>query len=106
MTEQEQRIAIAKACGWRWGGANGCYIKGDLIARRWEMLPDYLHDLNAMHEAEKIFSEEQRTEYCNRLIEATADKLNAAMQPLFPSHCASASQRAKAFLLCIGKWKD
>ena len=51
MNKEKQRIAIAKACGW-----SDC--DPDIIqyaARRpdgsWGIMPDYLNDLNAMHEA-------------------------------------------------------
>ena len=59
MTPEAQRIAIAEACGWtkfEWAGnlvLFGTLTVGD---KRWDgkVVPDYLNDLNAMHEAEKV----------------------------------------------------
>ena len=60
MTPEEQRLAIARACGWRIYKSNGItYYErpgGNVYyhALCVEDLPDYLNDLNAIHEAEKI----------------------------------------------------
>ncbi len=53
-------------------------------------LPDYLNDLNAMHEAEKVLQGEQLTEYVERWVEWNS----------------TAAQRAEAFLRTLGPWKD
>lgn len=63
MTPEEQRIAIAEACGWVvWKkGVEPCKAKPQGIETIWQLgsvlsiledLPDYLNDLNAMDEAE------------------------------------------------------
>jgi hypothetical protein len=97
MTEEQQRIAIAEACGWHrnpfglWGidFANG--VSGSP--------PDYLNDLNAMHEAEKIFDHALYCRYINELCDVTI-KGNNSM------YMATAVQRAEAFLKTINKWED
>ena len=63
MTNHEQRIALAKACGiTRIRRSKAWEIWDDPPAVRWVglwgneviELPDYLNDLNAVHEAEKM----------------------------------------------------
>ena len=73
MTDNELRVKIAEACGWRHFGCTGCnatpcrcteWIHED---RGPCSLPDYLNDLNAMHEAEKELTPEQQYEYGEHL---------------------------------------
>lgn len=54
--------------------------------------PDYLNDLNAMHEAEKTMTGLQRDAYFDRLVWFGP--------PLF----ATAAQRAEAFGRTLGLW--
>ena len=64
-------------------------------------VPDYLSDLNAMHEAEKTLSEVQGEEYVSHLgIQSWSDP------HWFAVISATAAQRAEAFLKTIGKWRD
>ena len=96
MTPEQQRIAIAEAAGWVADVVDKgiWYIPNTFVSKQ---LPDYLNDLNAMHEAEKVLSE---------------DQLNKMVQLLYriPNPYrfwrASASQRAEAFLRTIGKWTE
>ena len=84
MTPEQQRIAIAEACGI----TNAEYLMRYGAMEEGETLPDYLTDLNAMHEAEKvkIIGTEYESDYCMYLYE------NA-------HQCfATAPQRAEAFL--------
>ncbi len=94
MTPEKQRIAIAEACGHgdyctRMNGWHDDQIEG---------LPDYLHDLNAMHEAEKAMSLEGRNNYI--------DWLGTTYYDSWEFCRATAAQRAEAFLRTIGKWED
>ena len=62
-------------------------------------LPDYVLDLNAMHEAEKLVP--NWTCYTNRLFEVVSGR-SIATQSLCRQVChASASQRAEAFVLTL-----
>ena len=66
MTDDEMRIAIAEACGWKpykpithdgWPLLMTPPKKPN--KEGWlETIPDYLNDLNAMHEAEKTFADD------------------------------------------------
>lgn len=104
MKPELQRIAIAEACGWNekpipshkeagWGYSP----KFPAWTFVWH-LPDYLNDLNAMHEAEKTLTSlvDQLT-YLNKL---------SPIQSRWTLATANASQRAEAFLKTIGKWED
>lgn len=117
MDAQKQRIAIAEACGWKECRKTGSYpgqIQGmppttdnqrpapsphSDDKRSWYWIPDYLSDLNAMHEAEKALTDDQFFDYLDRLT-ITAGKALRGLS------CATAAQRAEAFLRTIGKWED
>ena len=106
MTPEAQRIAIAEVCGYsvfEWAGGLCLYADefrcGDKV---WfhQIVPDYLTDLNAMHEAEKILTHEQRADYTWQLANiCTAGSLNDIIS-------ATASQRAEAFLKTLNLWDD
>lgn len=107
MTLEAQRIAIAEACGWSRGkspyaGAD-CWCKNDGYKMT---LPDYLNDLNAMHEAEKVLNPEQQINYASRLARYFKDNSTHGSDFLtdFDLLHATAAQRAEAFLKTIGKW--
>lgn len=113
MTPEAQRIKIAEACGW---SVENCHVRGGknvlykgvvrhselfndaleptlMLMRPW--LPDYLNDLNAMHEAEKIlYATPNYTPYRSELA-----KLGDIVH-------ATAAQRAEAFLRTLGLWRD
>jgi hypothetical protein len=91
MSEEEINIAIAEACGWKTGYRD---------PEAWHPLPDFLHDLNAMHEAEKVLDYNQMNRYQNI-------ELSRFVHTGTTWICsATASQRAEAFLRTIGKWED
>jgi hypothetical protein len=149
MTPEEQRTAIAEACGYRRWKFGDPFLEGLRLAdqkfngyircitkvypngvtldvdesplysfeemqenfipvnfwltpdNKWnKRLPDYLNDLNAMHEAEKILANRYWTRYCQYLAELGGGSVR------FMSVHATASQKAEAFLRTIGKWKD
>jgi hypothetical protein len=108
MTHDEQRIAIAKACGWTAKrDSNGWWravhkLTGNAMAARlsersvWSVgIPDYLNDLNAMHEAEKVLDFNQLRD----MEESVSFRFS-----VLPFH-ATAAQRAEAFLRTLGLWK-
>jgi len=66
MTNEQINAAIAEVCGWKAvsvDGDSGFYRGFDNGAELRPDLPDYVNDLNAMHEAEKILIQKQRDEY-------------------------------------------
>ena len=91
MTPEQQQLAIAEACG----------EDNDSIYR--DLIPDYLNDLNAMHEAEELFYAKSDTlEGAERMRDYSRWLCNIAKYPLR----AKAAQRAEAFLRTIGKWEE
>jgi hypothetical protein len=97
MSPDKQNIAIAEACGVvskdHWGAL---YKTEQGYARD---CPDYLNDLNTMHEAEKSLDDvTQRGDYW--------DYLSSLTHEGFEMCHATAAQRAEAFLRTVGKWEE
>lgn len=95
MTEQEMRVAIAEACGWgpdHHFNESTHWHKGIWLARTAEELPDYLNDLNAIHEAEEVIYSSHMTyvRYETILIDMVEHPLRA-----------TAKQRATAFCMTL-----
>lgn len=108
MTDTEINIAIAEACGWErekfispldnrtelelWKTKKGRRLITKAVT------PNYCHDLNAMHEVERELIcniadyEDELSDICH------GSNINMI--------CATARQRAEAFLRTIGKWKE
>ena len=116
MTPEQQRIAIAEACGWK--NVTLRIIKNvkhegdDITVGLWSdsgWIPDYLNDLNACHKMEKMLTYEQaelfEDELCDICKRLNDEKENPAPWR-FAVVNATASQRAEAFLRTIGKWED
>lgn len=118
MSPEKQRIKIAEACGlkvidvpfipsqtkaagcvftdaaraeWRRCYLSSCGVKG---------IPDYLKDLNAMHDAEKKLKLSQWDAYESHLKSITAQA--GVYSPIR----ATAAQRAEAFLRTLSLWTE
>ena len=103
MTQEQQRIAIAEACGWRrwsklypgkseqgWRKDNQPFVRN---------LPNYPNDLNAMHEAWKTLTPSQKVAFESHLYDVVvggAEYHRNDDQPYITN--ATAAQRARAFL--------
>jgi hypothetical protein len=98
MTEEQINIAIAKACGWEQVEGEECFFDNGSEQIYIENIFDYCNDLNAMHEAEKIFDHALYCRYINELCDITI-KGNNSM------YMATAVQRAEAFLKTLNKWE-
>jgi len=105
MKPEAQRIAIAEACGWTsisdWkaGGINGQHPTEPWV----EVIPDYLTDLNAMHEAEVL----------NFRSISAVERYRAALHGVLVAKFAvesditsCASHRAEAFLRTLNLWEE
>ena len=129
MTNEQINIAIAEACGldviqnphgskdrpeaWKTGFFTPKAAKQRRIS--WpssavvKVIPDYCNDLNAMHEAEKVLTNEHHRQYrsevwysvCNDI--SSYECVKAAERPHFS---ATSHQRAEAFLKTIEKWEE
>jgi hypothetical protein len=122
MTPEAMRIAIAEACGWKqrkpvtteyhkWARpGQSDFIWSD------DFIPDYLSDLNAIHEAEKVLIEKGGMECASRyrfgeiLFEMIGgsygpDGENESSDSNFLLAHATAAQRAEAFLRTLNLWE-
>lgn len=141
MTPKSQRIAIAEASGWsdietlvdgfekrRWefyteepnGYPDESYKVGELVGRynpkaSLDLLPNYLTDLNAMHEAEKIRIKERDLHIWQIWYGNLANIVHSKKQYLQAYHWpaagyliarATATQRAEALLRTLSLWND
>ena len=106
MTPEQQRIAIAEACGLT--NVAPMIVKNvkhegdDITVGIWSddgWVPQYLNDLNAMHEAEKTLTDKAHEEFRLNLYDLIRDDSRLIVS-------STASQRAEAFLRTIGKWKE
>ncbi len=98
MSPEAQRIAIAEACGWRY--AEMCQWApwvSPYDNMSYPILPDYLNDLDAMHETEKVLGSFE--------MPMDADTLPAKYSPWVALN-ATAAQRAEAFLRTLSLWDD
>lgn len=97
MTDEQMRIKIAEACGWIHHHMRPS--ETERLQKKWYYLsdlPDYLNDLNAMHEAEKTFADDDviAEKYWLALYDATE-------HTRWP-YDATARQRCIAFLKTKG----
>lgn len=121
MKPDEQRIAIAEWVGWKqrekshramvpcgnqfsydnffWNDPHGRPDKGP---------PDYLNDLNAMHEAEGLLKGSQIRDFEISLIKLLNLPLESTPYEgsTFPLIHATAAQRTEALLKTLGLWRD
>lgn len=114
LTPVQQRIKVAELCEWTdvrvaisWGGVPGVIgtcppeYRSPLV---WQyhgnpynnLTPDYLNDLNAMHEAEETLDRDMLGEYLAYLMKAQGETVISWRLPF-----ATAAQRAEAFVLTL-----
>lgn len=92
LSQEQKRIKIAEACGWsKVDGDNG--LRPDGI---FTVLPDYFNNLNAMHEAEEIMTDEHFADYALKVCGSVNSR------PL----SATAAERAEIFGLILNLWDD
>lgn len=94
MNDEQKRIAIAETQGWKWTKEGWVWTRDEVQPKALCHPPNYPRDLNAMAEAEITLNDQQIDEYKHRLCIAITDKERI-------SQCATARQRAEAFLRVI-----
>lgn len=122
MTPEAQRIAIAEACRTlrnfycpqcrEMRNEKQRHLKGDVwmcsfcsSGKLHQDSPNYLSDLNAMHEAEKVLpGETQHRDYIRALWKVIGRP--SEHLAYFPMLHATAAQRAEALLRALGKWQE
>lgn len=104
MSPDRQRIAIAEACGWTFCTHPCCQKYHSPDTGSPHELPDYPNDLNAMHEAEKVFDVkiESGDSPRYRYSRETYKVCGMETQPFR----ATAAQRAEAFLRTLNLWEE
>lgn len=117
MSDQEINIAIAEACGW----VERDEPKGSAAPKTWwhgphryppnlMPVPDYCNDLNAMHEALELISQQCKDSdfwfFLRKIIGFPDAESDWDEYYYFQAINATAHQRAEAFLRTIGKWKE
>ena len=94
MSPEAQRIAIAESLGIHLHDGDHAPSNHTFVSD----LPDYLNDLNAMQEVEKMLNNNDWWEFVEHLTNiccgGTALRISA-----------TAAQRAEAYLRTIGKWE-
>lgn len=105
MSPDAQRIAIAKACGWKseTHGPEWCQYE--------TKMPDYLNNLNAMHTAWTGLTYNQQAEFGHWLSivvfgKGLADGMLYGEHDLSRLANVTAAQRAEAFLRTFNLWED
>jgi hypothetical protein len=123
MSPEKQRIAIAEACGWKREDKlpftrHGGTVEQNVPEEAWWhdkvagcnfAPPNYLSDLNAMHEAEKTLTVLKREYYAQQLFELLDVPItcfNSNHIKMWVLLRATASQRAEAFLRTLNLWQD
>lgn len=106
MKPESQRIAIAEACGY--GGIELAHNGFQFWASKHPegttiVVPDYLNDLNACHEMEKVLTREQRLDYVDNLHFFTCQGEQRRDVEVTMS---TAAQRCEAFLRTLNLWTD
>lgn len=111
MTDEQINAAIARECGWKskeetngnpwlwWRTGKDGRIESTINA------PNYCADLNAMHEAEKVLTKD-RNSYLTTLVGLVETDHLRGLDADWPWVCATACQRAEAFLRTLGKWEE
>ena len=114
MDTNDQRIAIAEVCGWKVitdsKGThnippNTTIIEFMGMGEPILDLPDYLNNLNDMHEAESIIYPHWDT-YFSMLIDNRYRDANGHHPADLSPARATAAQRAEAFLKTLNLWID
>jgi hypothetical protein len=106
MSPEKQRIVIAEFFGWN-NIEDGLKI-GIHPVRGWMPLPDYINDLNAIHEAIVKLPDDLRVEFLSKLDRITIPSLSKSsdVDIAFWRVNATAAQRAETFVRTICKWED
>jgi len=106
MKPEQQRIKIAEACGWK-VHPNDRFIvippNSPHSVQPLSTIPDYLNDLNATHEAEKVLTPIQQALFVSKILQILSP---SKFPQSFRIIHATATQRAEAFLRTLNLWEE
>lgn len=127
MKQDEQQIAIAAACGWKYIRAEVDWLPNELTGHFTKphptdpekekfyctrhSIPDYLNDLNAMHQALAYLEPDQIDQFAAELTAIVLENDTKAWWDLNMNEVghvinATAAQHAEAFLRTLNLWTD
>ena len=109
MSPEEQQIAIAEALGYTqeepWLDGRDCWSHKDHPPHvGFDVIPDYLHDLNAIHEAVKTIPQNLMFRYFACLCNVVSGSIS--LYGYSKATEATAAQRCEAFLKTLDKWTN
>ena len=100
MKIEKQQRAIERICGWE-AMPEGHYHPDNPIG---QTKPDYLNDLNACHEMEKVLTEKGVNEWWSYV--AFINRHNPRPFGTETAVHATAPQKCEAFLRTLGLWEE
>ena len=109
MNDGQINTAIAESMGWtdirpseKWGleGRHRDITRGSLLCD----IPEYIEDLNAMHEVTQTLSASQQARFVAELSRVVGGKDDYMDMRIYMIH-STAAHRAEAYLKTIGKWE-
>lgn len=129
MSPEAQRIALAGVRGYVTGASlgynaeqayefyrpdpNGAWHDIATWTKKYDWVQNFdpLNDLNAVHEAEKVLTDDDaefgsRRRFITELIEITGAKSMEMHPEVFVVAHATASQRSESLLRCLGLWVE
>jgi hypothetical protein len=111
MTDLEINIAIAEMCGWGFLSKDKFIVippNSPYSVQPLSTIPDYVNDLNAMHEAEKMSLSGSTAwlEFAVNLMRVLEAEQMSELNGMTCILQATARHRAEAFLRTVGKWKE
>ena len=110
MNKKDQQIAIAKACGWT-RHPNADWKRHDIYvmfnpAGDHATVPDYLNDLNAMHEAERYQNFHLESRLDPKAQDYRGELMKICLRDMSNDiFSATAAQRAEAYLKTLNLWE-
>ena len=114
LSHEEQRILVAELDGWT--SFNNCQWTGKLQGQApWYhevayncRVPNYLNDLNEIQKLIRKMTESQYCEYVQVLCGHTTEgeRIKWGVDDVFTADCATAAQKAKAFVLTMNEYDD
>jgi hypothetical protein len=118
MTQEEKRIKLAETVGWKVHPKDRFIVippNSPHSVQPLSTIPDYFNDLNAVHELEKVLTDEQARTYAYALYDLangfkfdgdpwTPDIFEASMDGVVDMVRATAAQRAEALGLVLKLW--
>ena len=110
LTDEEKQIKVAEIDGYKYGKGDMFNLYYAFLHEEKEMtrVPDYLYDLNAIHNIEIKMSQGMLQDYLSYLMPMMKESSNETNEQLWIERAirANASQRAEAIVLMMNNIED